>query len=176
MAKIRMHSGRLVDPFNLTPEDIVPETFIHHLCLINRFHGATKYPYSVAQHSMNLAYLVPSHLVKAAVIHDFSEAVFNDLASPVKYEFPDYSYEERQAGYFIADVLGVKQKLLEDLKQYDLRIYINERDALFDNIDEIGMGDEQQPLYVPPGLSDLFNETPWRKVKQDFLELWDTVK
>jgi len=171
VAKIRMFNGKLVDPFDLQEEDIDPTVFAHHLCLINRFHGGTKYPYSVGQHSRNLYYLVPPHLKKAALIHDFQEAVFNDLASPVKYECPVYTVAEKAAGKVVYEFFGISPSIMEELVQYDKRIYKNERDALFDNVEGSGMGDERRPLTVIPGLQDLFDETPWRSVRDEFLHL-----
>lgn len=170
MAKIRMYSGDLVDPFNLKEEDIIPEVFIHQLALLNRFHGATKYPYSVLQHSLNLYYLVPKHLQPAALVHDFEEALFNDLASPVKYECPTYVQHITAAGKVIQQKFGLTPEIMQELKEYDSRIYKNERDALFNRVAGEGMGDDRPPLPVPPGLQGLFLEADWRAVKQQFLE------
>lgn len=172
MSKIRLYDGSLIDPFNFSKADIKPEVLIHQLCLINRFHGATKYPYSVAQHSLNLYYLVPPHLKAAALIHDLQEALFNDLAAPVKYECPSYVVAEAEAGRQLAKIFEIYEPTLEELKPYDKSIYVNERDALFYNIDETGMGDEREPLWVPPGLDTLFEERSWRAVKEEFLEVF----
>jgi len=170
MAKIRVYDGRLIDPFNIQGVDIVPETFIHQLCLINRFHGATKYPYSVGQHSINLYYLVPTHLKKAALIHDWSEAPFNDLASPVKYECPSYVRAEKEAGKRIASFFGISEALLQDLSPYDKSIYVNERNALFNEIGEEGMGDDRLPL--PNEHLGLFGERDWRSVREEFTRIF----
>ena len=61
----------------------------HQLALINRFHGATNRPYSVAEHSLLVAEIArragATPIVQlAALMHDAHEAYCNDLASPVK--------------------------------------------------------------------------------------------
>src|SRR5690349_6274608 len=103
---IRMFNGRMVDVFNLQPEDVVPINFIHALSLINRFTGASPWPVSVMQHSLMIEGVVQTrhypdltglempreymnasewmHKLKAdwyqfrraAFIHDWSEALF----------------------------------------------------------------------------------------------------
>lgn len=173
MAKIRLYDGSLIDPFNFTREDIKPEVLIHQLCLINRFHGATKYPYSVGQHTINLYYLVPPHLKSAALVHDMQEALFNDLAAPVKYECPTYVEAEAAAGRQIAKMFEIYQPTLDELTPYDKSIYVNERNALFNHVGETGMGDDKEALWVPPGLNNLFDERPWRAIKAEFLEIWN---
>ena len=162
MAKIRIVTGDLIDPFDPKPEDIKPHAFIHSISLLNRFTGNSAWPYSVGMHTLALMDYVPMHLKRAALVHDWSEAWFNDLASPVKFECHSYKTAEKRAGLFIADVMGVSPRELEELDIYDKRIYADERDAMFPDIKEMGMGDEYSPLGVEP---DYFQETPWRKTR-----------
>jgi hypothetical protein len=61
----------------------------HHLSLLNRFCGATRRPYSVAEHSLVVSDLARheghSAVVQfAALMHDAHEAYINDMSSPVK--------------------------------------------------------------------------------------------
>lgn len=65
------------------------EDIAHHLALLNRFHGATTRPYSVAEHSLLVCQLAAeagyTPMVQlAALLHDGHEAYTNDLASPAK--------------------------------------------------------------------------------------------
>ena len=173
MAAIRVSSGRLTDPFNLKPEDCNYLVLIHSICLLNRYHGHSKYPYSVGQHTLNLYYLVPGHLRRAALVHDMSEAFFNDLAAPVKYECDTYVRHEHKASVYIADHFGVTQDELMELKEYDKRIYINERNALFPFIDGTGMGDDREPLDDNGIGGLLMRERIWRYVKIDLIEAFE---
>lgn len=171
--KIRVFDGSLVNPYKLTSTDMKPYVFIHSISTLSRFHGHAAYPYTVGQHSRNLCMLVPDHLKRAALIHDFSEALFNDLASPVKRENPEYRAAEHTCGQEIASFFGVGVTELLDLDQYDKRIYANERDVVFaGKIGERGMGDQNVPL--PTNGLNLFGETHWRKVRSDLTLLWLT--
>lgn len=68
----------------------------HHLSLINRFHGATTRPYSVAEHSLLCSEIAkreggPVFLQLAALMHDAHEAYTSDLSSPAKVAVDNYS-------------------------------------------------------------------------------------
>lgn len=164
MGAIRVKSGRLVDPFQLTLDDVQDVDFIHALSCINRFTGHVKYPYSVGQHSYVLYRHVPTGLRKAALIHDFAEVFFNDLASPVKARFLSYKQYEKAAMAVIAEYFNVSQDDLKLVSVYDKRIYVDERNALHENITERGMGDERVALDIDPWF---FRERQWRDVALD---------
>lgn len=66
--------------------EIKTEDLAHQLALVNRWTGCTKEPYSVAQHSLWVASIVPQEYRLAALLHDASEAYLNDLSRPVKVE------------------------------------------------------------------------------------------
>jgi len=142
---------------------------IHSICCLNRFTGQAKHPYSVGQHTRNLMFSVPLSLRRAALVHDFGESWFNDLASPVKAEIPTYKFFENEAKLCIGYELGVTEAEFAELDIYDKRIYKNERDALFDVIGERSMGDQYEPL--PHNELHDFEERPWRSVRAD-LEHW----
>lgn len=68
---------------------ICVEDIAHQLAQINRFHGACRRPYSVAEHSLLVSQLaaragLPPVGQLAALMHDAHEAYTNDLASPAK--------------------------------------------------------------------------------------------
>ena len=60
----------------------------HHLANINRYVGATFYPYSVAQHSVLVSYLMPE-LQMYGLLHDAPEYVLGDDSSPKKRAVPE---------------------------------------------------------------------------------------
>lgn len=173
MAAIRTKGGRLVDPFNLTQEDVRSVDFIHALSCINRYTGWAKYPYSVGQHTFTLSRHVPQRLRKAALIHDFAETFFNDLASPVKREFPNYEHAECNALEVIANVHEVTWSELEEVSPYDKALYIDERNVLFDDLGPtMGMGDDRIGLEVDPWF---FRERQWRDVYMDLSNEYSKV-
>ncbi len=178
MASIRTSDGRLVDPFNPKPGDVRPRVMIHSLSQINRFTGQAAWPYPVAQHEVNLhrwiTNTVANHatrmvLSRAAIVHDMAESWFNDLASPVKKECPEYKAAEHRAMLYIANELGVTERALEELDIYDKRIYKDERDALFPIIEELGMGDSYEKLGCPEWY---FRETDWRSNRAQLSSLF----
>lgn len=161
---IRVFSGRGVDPYSLQEIDIDPADCIHAISQINRFTGHALRPYSVGEHTINLCNAVPQHLKKAALIHDWSEAYFNDIASPVKKRMPEYKKDELAAQHVIFNRMGVDFKLLHELEPYDKRICANEMRDLFN------------PAfihYLEP-LSDVIistNDVNWRSVRSQLAHL-----
>lgn len=169
--RIRTGSGRLVDPFNLSVNDIEPLSIMKALCQISRFTGHGKYPYTVGQHTTILTCIVPPHLRRAALVHDWAEAWFNDLASPIKHrpEMKFYRDAEHKAGLFVAECMNVTIGELQELDMYDKRIYVNEREALFPVVAERGRGDDLQPLFINP---NAFRERKHRDVYKDLVKLY----
>jgi hypothetical protein len=76
------------------PNQIYIEDIAHRLSNINRFNGAGKCFFSVAQHSVNIANLCYEHAANlsidpdeaflAGLLHDAPEAFYGDFISPVK--------------------------------------------------------------------------------------------
>lgn len=93
-AIIQTVSGRYVDVLRPRPEDIVVGDIAHHLAHLCRFGGAVRRFYSVAEHSVRVARLLPPPLRLAGLLHDASEAYVADLASPIKRTLPSYQYVE----------------------------------------------------------------------------------
>lgn len=75
-----------------TPASITLADIGHHLSQINRFTGAARRPYSVAEHSLLVCEIaerelhLPVEARFAALMHDAHEAYTNDLHSPGKGE------------------------------------------------------------------------------------------
>ena len=78
----------LVDLMALPPEAMGFDSIAHALATNNRFNGHTPNPYSVAQHSMLVASLLPPdsspELLLQALMHDAAEAYISDVISPIK--------------------------------------------------------------------------------------------
>jgi hypothetical protein len=54
------------------------------LSRINRWNGNTSRPYSVAEHSIRVARLLPPGLKLAGLVHDAAEAFIGDLPYPIR--------------------------------------------------------------------------------------------
>jgi hypothetical protein len=83
-------SGRRVNPFDPDPEQLVVEDIARALANQCRFGGHCRVFYSVAQHSVIVAWLVEERGgdvedVFAALMHDAGEAYLGDMPHPMKH-------------------------------------------------------------------------------------------
>lgn len=84
---LQTYTGRMVDLADPRPEMIDIVDIAHHLAIINRFNGATIRPYSVAEHSLRVAYILhrvgmKPTVVMAGLLHDAAEAYLGDDTRP----------------------------------------------------------------------------------------------
>jgi 5'-deoxynucleotidase YfbR-like HD superfamily hydrolase len=87
---IQTLSGRRVNPFDPSPEDIDPADIATALSNLCRFGGHSSSFYSVAQHSAIVADLLEqagatADELMAALLHDAAEAYLGDLPHPIKH-------------------------------------------------------------------------------------------
>lgn len=76
--------GRLVDLLNPSLDDIDFVDIARGLAQSTRFTGATWSPYTVAQHSVIVANLLPERLRIHGLLHDAPEVYIGDITSPLK--------------------------------------------------------------------------------------------
>lgn len=127
------HSGKQFDFHNPTPDMVCIEDIAHALSMSCRFGGHTRYHYSVAQHSVNVAKLVPSEHKLAALLHDATEAYIGDMVSPLKVLMPEFKKKEEQIWEVIAEKFGVPVKMDPIIKWADLQMLKIEREHLIPN-------------------------------------------
>jgi uncharacterized protein len=117
-------TGKRIDPFHMSPDDVCIEDIAHHLSQVNRYNGATEYPYSVGQHSLLVADILllggaSPRVELAGMLHDGSEAYINDVTTPVKYNAMSEAYRELEWGL---------QRLIEAV--FDLPYGLTEADIV----------------------------------------------
>lgn len=116
-----LEDGRTRDLMRLTEPDFDVWEIARRLAKLNRFCGATRFPLSVATHSVVVSYLAPASLALTGLLHDISESFgIGDLISPVKRLNP--AFKELEAG--IVKQLCVPFPSLKDLElieAYDKR-------------------------------------------------------
>lgn len=117
--QIQTASGHMVSPLNPDPATITLPDIAHALAHICRFTGHTRTFYSVAEHSVRVARLVPREDRLAALLHDATEAYLCDIATPVKAMLPGYAEAEDRLARVIADKWGVSYPWPESVKRAD---------------------------------------------------------
>jgi len=88
--RIMLASGALFDLMDPEGSDFTLQDIAHGLGRVCRFAGQVNRYYSVAEHCVHVARLVPATSSRAALLHDASEAFIGDVTRPLKALLPDY--------------------------------------------------------------------------------------
>ncbi|MET3134175.1 5'-deoxynucleotidase YfbR-like HD superfamily hydrolase [Oxalobacteraceae bacterium GrIS 1.11] len=96
------------------------EDIAHGLAYQCRFNGQTREFYSVAQHSLIVARLVPPHLALAALLHDAAEAYLGDMVKPLKVLLPAFAALEERVSEIIAATFAIDFSDYAPIKHADL--------------------------------------------------------
>lgn len=96
------------------------EDIAHGLAYQCRFNGQTQRFYSVAQHSLVVASLVPTDLRLAALLHDAAEAYLGDMVKPLKVLLPEFATIEDAVTGIIARTFDIDFSDYGPIKQADL--------------------------------------------------------
>lgn len=167
------HSGCKYYPLDPDPDLINLIDIAHQLSLVNRFCGATMYPYSVAQHSLLCAalsqHMFPGDtaLRKWALLHDAPEYVLGDMVRPVKVQLPEYRRMEQRLMEVIATKFALSPLTPTGdaaLKRIDNTACVIEKEALLPFSDQ--WFDMPPPL---EGFAGYVAERSWREVRNEFL-------
>jgi uncharacterized protein len=165
----------------VTPLDIADVA--SGLAKLNRFAGATLVPYSVAQHSVEVAKLVARHDPSAALdalLHDAHEIALSDIPRPARLAMP-------QAVQLSLKTLAaeIDTRIRVGLKLFH-GIEIDAcprpgREALIRFADDTALATEKRDLMaetqlpwveLPPPLEAAIVPVDWREAKAMFLEAW----
>ena len=123
-------SGRLIDPYNLQPEDIDPRIIAQTLSRICRFWGQTSEFYSVAQHCLVMEKLFEDPILKKwSLAHEIFEGLTGmDIPSPIKKrkELEDFRKAEEKALELFAKLYNLPYPLPEEIKTADKRLLVTE--------------------------------------------------
>jgi len=126
---IQLADGRPFEPSNPKPEDISIEVIAKALSHICRFGGHTNRFYSVAEHSIHVANLLPDELKIYGLLHDAHEAYtgYGDICSPVKPT--SLGVVERIIDLAIARAFNLEayKFYIDEVKQADLKMLHTEK-------------------------------------------------
>lgn len=174
MAKcvIRTFTGLEVNPLDLRKEDIRIEDIAHALALCNRFAGHTRWPVSVAQHSVYVSVLSSYRCVHRVycthrrvslqgLLHDAAEAYLGDVTKWLKNTDAMAAYREAE-----------DRALTTILRRFDCgegaELYheVERADRLMVRIEgERGFGPDfriDHPEYLPTNEEERRRVGPWR--------------
>ena len=127
MPAISTRSGRRLYLHNPSPSQILIDDIAHGLAHQCRFNGQTNQFYSVAQHSVIVASILPPELKLAGLLHDAAEAYLGDIVQPLKELLPDFAEIESRFAEVIGDRFNVDLKHNDAIKKADLIALATER-------------------------------------------------
>ena len=158
---IRTYTGGWINPLEPSPDEFLIDDIAHALSLQCRFTGHVSEFYSVAQHSVLVAYELmekfgDEKLDYEGLMHDASEAYLSDIARPVK-RSPQISafYDEAENTIMnsIAEKFGLTWPMLPEVKWADdVLLRTEQRDLMLGATSEGDywyLGDERIMGWLP---------------------------
>jgi hypothetical protein len=155
---IRTSTGTYINVFEIEKQQelIFLDDIAHALAYQCRFSGHIQTFYSVAEHSLHVAEIVPDEDKLAALLHDASEAYLVDIPAPIKPGLPDYKQIESVVMCAIAEKIGFQYPLSPSIKEADIEALKYEWDNYM--------------------LSDNMDARPFNEVKQEFIDKFHEYK
>jgi hypothetical protein len=127
---IQMNSGIAFWPLDPRADEVRIEDIAHSLALLCRFGGHCRRFYSVAEHSVHVARMLPPHLALWGLLHDAAEAYVCDLPSPLKRMLPGYKVIEARVMAAITEHFGLPPEMPMVVKAADQAMLLAEAKAL----------------------------------------------
>jgi len=127
MNRVQTYTGYWVDPLNVKPEQICIEDIAHSLSLQCRFNGHCLRFYSVADHSVRVAWALPDGLNQWGLLHDAAETYLPDIPRPIKRIIPKYAELEEKLLQVIAKRFDLSWPMPKEVKLADDRMLTAER-------------------------------------------------
>lgn len=168
-----MHTvwGDPVYPLGITEDDVEITVIAHSLSMQNRFLGHTKFPYSVAQHSIYMSHFVPPEHALEALLHDAAETYCGDLIRPIKYspELSGFKSVEARIDRAIRKKFSLPETMSQVVKEADvIMAWTERRDVLFPS--KADWGDTVDPY------PDRITEQNWLDVRFEFTKRYLELK
>lgn len=127
---IQTYTGRAVNPLTMTVDDVDQIDVAHHLSMLCRYNGAVSRFYSVAEHCVLLSHAVAPGNALWALLHDATEAYVGDMVWPLKNVISEFEVVEDRLMAVICERFGLAPEQPAEVREYDRRIVVDERDAL----------------------------------------------
>lgn len=136
MSQIQTISGRIINLINPDPSSIHLEDIAHSLSHLCRFNGHSNRFYSVAQHSVLVADLLPKELQLLGLMHDATEAYLGDVATPLKRLIPEYQRIENNFWQSVSTKFNLPESIPQEVWEADLTALAIEKSAVLSNSNE----------------------------------------
>lgn len=182
---IRTFTGRMVNPLDLKIGDINILDIAHHLSLVNRFNGATRFPINVAYHSYWVARLayVETNDPKVALqglLHDATEAYLGDVTKWLKHSpaMNGYREAEDRAQKIIMERYGLPYREWSAVQKADRMMVTYEGRIGFNSSTWPDLPDRYPDL--PKDVLDFLNECwttiSWWEAKKLMLDYFECLE
>ena len=155
-------SGSMLDLLNPNPVDIRIEDIAHQLAMQPRYAGATRFPYSVAQHSVLVAQACPPGLRLWGLLHDAAEAFLGDLVAPIKPRMDQYVRAEIVLMRAICVRFGLQWPEPVEVKEFDQTVAALEMRCLLRG--------------HKPGRGEVIKELTWREARDEFMQFYSECR
>lgn len=130
-ASITLADGQPFDFDDVTRFVPTPFVIAHGLSNVCRYGGQCPKPYTVAEHSVHVSYLVPTAYAFEALMHDASEAFLGDVVTPLKRKLPEYKKLEEELTAYINYCYTLPITMSPIVKSVDTEAYFHEHKTLF---------------------------------------------
>ncbi|NMZ72947.1 phosphohydrolase [Pseudomonas nitroreducens] len=127
MSWILTNSGQRFDILEPNSGMVHPQDIAHSLAMQCRFNGHCGTFYSVAQHCIIVASLVPDEHKLAALLHDATEAYIGDIVRPLKQAVPDLRQIEHRIWHAICARFDIDPVLPACIHDADMIALATER-------------------------------------------------
>lgn len=127
---MQTHSGQRFYPADPLPSQIDIRDIAEGLSKECRYNGQCKGFYSVAEHSILVASVLPNHLKLQGLMHDATEAYLKDIPRPLKVLLPGYRALEEQLWTVIAERFNLDPVMHPLVKQADDAVLLAEKEQI----------------------------------------------
>lgn len=160
MSWIQTYSGKAFDLWDPQPDQIDITDIAHALSLQCRFNGHCRQFYSVAQHSVLVARLLPEPLRLYGLLHDAAEAYIGDIVRPLKERLVMFGMRYDGSNEYTAFKYSEANLIERIYAHFRLRtpLEYDERQAI-KYADDVMLATEARDLLAPP-------PRPWGKLPE----------
>lgn len=161
------------------------EAMAHALAQQVRFSGNAQWRYSVAEHSVLVSLLVEdmggTFLEQMeALLHDGTESVLSDVASPWKADLPDYKRLEREFDSTLRSKFGLPDKQADVVTKADwLALFIEAAVLMPEHGQDFTDPNRLRPValrYLEQGWTPSTLDDDWRAARTMFLQRYTYLK